>query len=437
MFLLAALALCGGVSAGIPATPAAAQGTVLVPQALVRQSGVVTGSVGALATYDQSGSTVSAVGVVSLGPGPHRTYRSYHLPPTIAEADVWGITVRTHVNAPTKRQQAITWFLRNFTTNRWTKLDTNIEIDPAEAGTWYDLDLYALGTLTDYISPTGELQVRTTATNRPTVTHLDTEWIEIDHGARPTTPGWHPPLNTRWQYQLQPPVVVDVTGTAWDDGAIVVPEAFDIDLYEADGLTPAAATVAAIHGRGARAICYVSAGSYEEWRPDAALFPAVVLGRGNGWPGERWLDVRRHDLLLPIMAARVAKCVAAGFDSVEFDNVDGVSNRTGFTMSQADQVEYNRALADLAHSFGISVGLKNDLAQLTPLFAWFDYAINEQCSEYAECGLYDPWTDAGKHVVQVEYTAALGAFCPDAIAHGRSGIKKSLDLAALPYTPCT
>jgi hypothetical protein len=181
----------------------------------------------------------------------------------------------------------------------------------------------------------------------------------------------------------------------------------------------------------------VSAGSYESWRPDASAYPAVVLGRGNGWPGEKWVDIRRLDVLVPILDARVGACAAAGFDAVEFDNVDGAFNRTGFTLSAADQVRFNRALADLAHGHGLSVGLKNDLAQLTPLFAWFDFAINEQCSQYAECSLYDPWTDAGKHVVQVEYSAALGAFCPDAIAHGRSAIKKDLALEATPYTPCS
>jgi len=416
--------------------PAGAATTTLAPTINTRVSGVNAGSVSALATTDQSGTQLDAAKVMTFGPGAHKNDRTYQLPGSIPEASVWGLTVRAHVRVPAKTQQTLTWFLRNATTNKWTKLDTNIEVDASEANTWYSLDFYALGTLADYISPTGEIKVRLSAPNKPYVTAIDSEFVEIAHGALPVNPGWHPPLGTRWQYELQPPVDTTVTGIAWQGGATVAPQAFDIDLYEADGVTPASATVAQIHALGAKAICYVSAGSWEDWRPDAAAYPAVVKGRSNGWPGEKWVDIRRLDILLPILSARVDACVAAGFDSVEFDNVDGVSNTTGFKLSQADQIRFNRALADLAHTKGLSVGLKNDLAQLTPLFAWFDYAINEQCSQYTECDLYDPWTDAGKHVVQVEYSASLAAFCPDAIAHGRSGIKKGLDLEATPYTPC-
>ena len=43
-------------------------------------------------------------------------------------------------------------------------------------------------------------------------------------------------------------------------------------------------------------ICYIDVGTSENFRPDYRSFPASVKGRSNGWPGERWLYVRRLDV---------------------------------------------------------------------------------------------------------------------------------------------
>ncbi len=48
----------------------------------------------------------------------------------------------------------------------------------------------------------------------------------------------------------------------------------------------------------------------------------AVLGKNlDGWAGERWLDVRRIDLLTPIMRARLDLAVTKRCDGVEPDNV--------------------------------------------------------------------------------------------------------------------
>ncbi|MDP9477856.1 MAG: endo alpha-1,4 polygalactosaminidase, partial [Actinomycetota bacterium] len=124
---------------------------------------------------------------------------------------------------------------------------------------------------------------------------------------------WRPQPGTSWQWQL--------TGK--------VDTSFAVDAYEIDGFDNAAAVVDRIHGGGAKAICYISAGSWERWRPDAGAFPDSVKGRSNGWPGEKWLDIRRREVLGPIMARRLDMCAAKGFDAVEPDNVDGYANSTG------------------------------------------------------------------------------------------------------------
>ena len=267
-----------------------------------------------------------------------------------------------------------------------------------------------------------------------------------------TTKGacWHPPLNARWQYQLQGVsayastggINVNISAVAFTGGPAVSPSVFDIALYvdqaiSGNNTTLDTAAVNAIHGHTEKAICYVSAGTWENWRVDASLFPASVQGSKNGWPGEKWLDIRQTSILLPIMEARVQKCKQAGFDGVEWDNVDGYSNRTGFPLTYQDQLNYNASLANLAHSYGLTVALKNDVEQLVDLNPYFDYAINEQCQQYNECDGYTTYfINAGKTVFQVEYKLSLAKFCAKANTANRNAITKTFDLFDTPWTSC-
>lgn len=266
---------------------------------------------------------------------------------------------------------------------------------------------------------------------------------------------WIPSVGARWQYQLQGNTAPELEATGGinvgidavpaSGGARVRPEVFDIDLYASElvtGRTDVLNTgaVAAIHDRGAKAICYISAGSFEDWRPDANKYPSTLLGRKNGWPGERWVDIRQdaRAILGPIMEARAIKCKEAGFDAIEWDNVDGYANRTGFPSTAADQLEFNTMLANLAHKHGLSVGLKNDTGQLAALKPYFDFAINEECFRYRECDFpapgYPDWTASGKAVFNVEYRRSNN--CARANAWNFSSILKSVDLFDVPYTPC-
>lgn len=261
---------------------------------------------------------------------------------------------------------------------------------------------------------------------------------------------WHPALNARWQYQLQGVAAYSSTGginvgisaTPFTGGAAVHPTVFDIDLYvdqaiSGNNTTFDTAAVNAIHAAGGKAICYVSAGTWENWRVDANQFPASVLGSKNGWPGEKWLDIRQTSILLPIMEARVQKCRQAGFDGVEWDNVDGFSNRTGFPLTANDQLVYDASLANLAHSYGLTVALKNNVEQLPDLAPYVDYAVNEQCQQYNECGGYTTYfVNAGKAVFQVEYKLSQAKFCALANAGNRNAITKTFDLFDTPWTPC-
>jgi hypothetical protein len=231
--------------------------------------------------------------------------------------------------------------------------------------------------------------------------------------ARATTTWWRPTAGLTWQWQLSGKLNRTV----------------DAQVYDVDAVDTTAADVAALHAAGRKVICYVSAGSYEDWRPDAKSFPAKVLGDDlDGWAGERWLDVRAWAALAPILTARLQACRGKGFDAVEPDNMDGYTNDTGFPLTAADQLTYNRRVADLAHSLGLAVGLKNDVDQAATLQPAFDFAVNESCAQYRECGSLKSFTAAGKPVFHVEYAMDVAKFCPTTKALGFSSLRKRTDL---------
>lgn len=227
---------------------------------------------------------------------------------------------------------------------------------------------------------------------------------------------WSPAPGVRWQWQL--------TGTIDPQ---VDAEVFDVDLFETSD-----AVMDELTSRGYRIICYFSAGSYEGWRPDAGSFPDEALGQiMDGWPDERWLDVR-HPAIRELMAARLERAAARGCDAVEPDNVDGYANDSGFPLSYGDQLAFNRFLAAEAHALGMSIGLKNDLDQIADLVDHFDWALNEECMQYDECEALLPFIEAGKAVLHVEYgdSAMEAEVCPRARELGFDTLIKRLDLDA-------
>jgi len=230
---------------------------------------------------------------------------------------------------------------------------------------------------------------------------------------------WQPSPISSWQWQLTD-LPVDQTVDA---------VLFDIDLFDND-----AAVVAALHAQGRKVICYLSAGSWEEWRPDAGQFPAAVIGNDyTDWPGERWLDIRRIDLLGPIMQARMDLCRSKGFDGLEPDNIDGYTNDTGFPLTYQDQIVYNIWLADEAHARGLSIGFKNDPEQAGDLLPYYDWALTEDCFDQGWCDQVAPFVAAGKAVFAAEHTdtgASLERLCPEASTMNINAILKNRELDA-------
>ena len=237
----------------------------------------------------------------------------------------------------------------------------------------------------------------------------------------PTAPGWWtPPQQLTWFWQLQ--------GTV-DNGKPVA--AYDIDGFENE-----ASEVAALHAQGKHVICYVDVGTAENFRPDYGEFPRSVLGRSNGWPGERWLDIRRLDVLEPIMQARFRMCREKGFDAIEPDNMEAFSNKSGFPITAAQQLEYDLWIAGEAHSLGMAVLQKNDGEQSAQQQPYFDGALTEQCNQYRECADYEPYLAAGKPVLNAEYAKQNAKFCPADAAAGMMGVRYAKSLNGKRFQPC-
>ena len=220
-------------------------------------------------------------------------------------------------------------------------------------------------------------------------------------------------------------------------------------VYDIDGERNNAATVAALHALGSnvKVVCYVDVGTREVGRSDSSQFPASVLGSDVvGYPGEKWLDIRDQGTLLPIMKARLSNwCKAKGFDAVEPDNLDGWTNSPGFPLTEAENVSYDLAIASAAHALGLSVGVKNLMADLSAqniqtVQNAFDWALTEQCFEYGQCPSYEQsFAAMGKATWDVEYTQAPS--CPTASTAHLNAELRDMGLVApggsgYMYDPC-
>jgi glycosyl hydrolase family 114 len=135
---------------------------------------------------------------------------------------------------------------------------------------------------------------------------------------------WQPAVGSTFQIVLSD--VVDTNSQVTPDVSV-----FDVDMFN----TPAE-TIAALKAQGKNVICYFSAGTAENWRPDFNRFSSSDLGGpvcqdsscSSVWPGENWIDIKNPDPSssdLPnswkIMQARIQLAASKGCDAVDPDNM--------------------------------------------------------------------------------------------------------------------
>ncbi len=232
--------------------------------------------------------------------------------------------------------------------------------------------------------------------------------IAAPAGAAP----WKPAPGTSFEWILQN-----------YDGRIPAAKVLDTDLFETTK-----AQVAALKAAGRKPVCYISVGSWENWRPDKSTYPDAILGKPlDGWPGERYVDIRNITLLGPILLKRMDLCLAKGFIAMEPDNLDAYENDSGFAITRADTVRFLKWLAAMAHGKGLSIGLKNVPELTAAVIDKYDWALTEDCFKQRWCADSKPFIDAGKAVFAVEYTdnnISFAKFCAQAKSLGLSPLYK-------------
>lgn len=388
----------------------ASKAITLKAVSLTTQMGGTGGQpVGVLGTKDQSGSADNWNKYVEFTTpnSRYQGYMVYSVPSSLPLKKITALTIQVNYKGPLQANQTWTWKIYDWTGKTWVTLGSNSK---ANNWQWTSFAFKVPAPLTRFVnSATRKIRVQLRSNNAVDDADLDYQVVRL------SVSHWKPALNSAWQIQYS--------------GA--VDTSLDVDVYNLDGFDTPKATVDALHARGIKVMCYISAGSYENWRSDAASFPSSVLGNPlDGWPGERWLDIRQLSVLKPIMKARMDMCKSKGFDGVDPDNVDGYSNDTGFPLTAQQQITYNIFLANAAHNRGLGIGLKNDIAQVNNLVSYFDWQLNEQCFEYNECNLLMPFINAGKAVFNIEYNLNTGDFCPQANTKNFNSLKKNLALDA-------
>ncbi len=256
-----------------------------------------------------------------------------------------------------------------------------------------------------------------------------------DTGASAPAGAWWRPTNDKpihWHWQLS------------DDFVIPRDALPNVTVYDVDGELTPASTVAKAHALGPRVkmICYFDAGAWESYRSDANQFPKSVIGKSDkGWDGHYWLDIRQLDVILPLMKNRMINwCKNKGFDAVEPDETEVWSNDSGFPITKEQNAAYHKALSDMAHSLGLSVGLKGNNTEAVALEPLYDWALTEQCWQYGECTYFkDGFLAKGKAVFDVEYDRSPD--CASSNAWKMNACKRDLDVdgpknSNYLYQPC-
>ncbi|KAL4985079.1 glycoside hydrolase superfamily [Aspergillus falconensis] len=206
---------------------------------------------------------------------------------------------------------------------------------------------------------------------------------------------WQPEVGSPWQIILSSALSPNTLSKLSSQSASI----YDIDLFE--NTEP---TISSLHSQGIKVICYFSAGTYEDWRPDASSFDSSSLGAGlDDWPGEKWVDLRSESVRA-IMSSRLDKAVEMGCDGVDPDNVDAYNNdQGGLGLTEDDSADFMNWLATEAHARGLSIGLKNAGSIIPRVITNMQWSVNEQCAEFDECNVFQQFVDEGKPVFHIEY----------------------------------
>lgn len=242
----------------------------------------------------------------------------------------------------------------------------------------------------------------------------------VASGGPPAVAGggaWAPRAGLSWQIQLI--------------GAVTAAASFTV--YDLDPFTTPAQTVAGLRAAGRHVMCHVDIGAADLTLPDSARLTGAVLGASAGRHA-RWLDIRQWATIAPVLADRLQLCADKGFDAVDADNGFGYAHSTGFDLTVAAQMNYDREVVALARRLRLAVGVRTTPALAATIEPVVNFAIAVNCFAEATCPSYFGYIDRDKAVFDVE-TIGHATICPRAHVYGFAAIRKhpALDAAS---TPC-
>lgn len=200
---------------------------------------------------------------------------------------------------------------------------------------------------------------------------------------------------------------MDVSWNARLDDAVDIDEPAQLFYLDVDWQPES--DLAALRAAGRHYLCYLSAGTYEEFRQDKDEFPEAVIGNALlDFPNERWLDVR-STAVREIMARRIQNLAAKGCAGVPPSSLAVHAADTGFDLSPTDALDYARWFAERIHSVGMSAGLSGSPELTSELWPTFDFGLAIGCLERSQCREFEVFTRAGKPVLHIEFGDAASA----------------------------
>eukprot|EP00122_Pirum_gemmata_P015274 Pgem_evm1s14274 len=289
--------------------------------------------------------------------------------------------------------------------------------------TTYSTTATATATVTDHQCTSTSTSTPTSTSNNhrttvATATATTTSSSTTDH-ASTTTTSTSSHTNTSGEYK----VVKFQKGLPWANTAwgqdCSKDSTNDIKVVDVDMFDASNKTIQELKKTGHIVVCYISAGTVENWRPDVKADPAAwnaIKGENMAdWNGETWIDITKFDQIKPLMQNRWNLAKAKGCDAIEADNIDCYNNKCVKNKTSKDlksfQLTYNKWQTEISHKLGMSIGMKNCLGLVADLVEHYDFAVNEQCIQYNECQNLEPFYKAGKSIFGAEYSGGKSSVC--------------------------
>jgi hypothetical protein len=255
-----------------------------------------------------------------------------------------------------------------------------------------------------------------------------------------------------WQWELDHPLSLTSSTDMGHGGTTFtgVPAA-NPTVYDIDGITNPASTVAALHARDDHVVCYIevgTAGDYYSASDEgiATTYYAQFQAAGDlgdkqqGWP-EYYLNINAPSTLSIVEAMISRQCAAKHFDAVETDNDETWQYTTGFSITEAGVEAYLTKLAGYMHGLGLAWVIKNpddvgDTSFSNAMYPLADAVITESCNQYGTCS--DLGDFLGKKAIfNAEYTpSSPSSFCPSDNAGGINGELFDVNLDGMTRVPC-